>query len=91
MGILDLPEIIDELDVKDELGRKLIVKNDDHNSFQWVIICLVEVCKHSTVQAEQCTYIIHNKGKCSVKSGSLDELKPMKDALVERGLSAVIE
>lgn len=91
MGILDLPEIIDETDVKGELGRKLVVKNDDVNSFEWVIVCLVEVCKHSVVQAEQCTYIIHHKGKCSVKSGTLDELKPMKDALVERGLSAVIE
>lgn len=84
-----LPEIKEE--VVPELGKKLIVYNDDHNTFEWVIITLIELCKHSIVQAEQCAYLIHHKGKCSVKSGSLDELKPLKDGLVDRGLSAVIE
>lgn len=89
IGVLDAPEIKD--DVNTELGKKLIVYNDDHNSFEWVIITLREICGHSTVQAEQCAYLIHNKGKTSVKSGTLDELKPFKDGLTDRGLSAVIE
>jgi len=74
---------------KDEF--KLVVHNDDHNTFDWVIECLVKVLKHTTVQAEQLSYIIHFKGKATVKSGTKKELKPLKDALVDKGLSAVIE
>ena len=76
-------------DVKQEL--KLIVYNDDVNTFDWVIECFVKVCSHSTSQAEQLSYIIHFKGKATVKTGDRKELRPMRDALVERGLSAVIE
>jgi ATP-dependent Clp protease adaptor protein ClpS len=70
---------------------KLIVHNDDHNTFDWVIEALVEVCKHTYEQAEQCSYIIHYKGKYAVKHGSLERLRPMKDAIVERGINATIE
>lgn len=69
----------------------LIVYNDDHNTFDWVIKCLMEVCKHTSQQAEQLSYLVHFKGKATVKTGSKSELKPMKDALTERGLSVVIE
>jgi ATP-dependent Clp protease adaptor protein ClpS len=70
---------------------QLIVYNDDVNTFDWVIQCLVEVCKHQSAQAEQLSLIVHFKGKATVKTGVMDVLKPMKDALCERGLSAVIE
>lgn len=70
---------------------EVIVYNDDVNTFDWVIECFVEICKHSQEQAEQLSYIVHFKGKASVKVGSLSELRPIKDALCERGLSAVIE
>jgi len=69
----------------------LIVWNDDVNTFQWVIETLIEICKHSYEQAEQCAYIIHYKGKYSVKEGTYDELKPMCEAITERGISATIE
>lgn len=89
---------LEELDVllEDEVidsGNRsyLIVYNDDFNTFDWVIKCFMEVCKHSSQQAEQLSYIVHFKGKATVKTGAKSELKPMKDALVERGLSAVIE
>ena len=74
-------------------GQKsqLIVYNDDYNSFDWVIQCFMEVCNHSEEQSEQLSIIVHFKGKASVKTGSMSILKPMKDALIERGLSAVIE
>ena len=75
--------------IKDEF--KLVVHNDNHNTFDWVIECFVKVLKYSTVQAEQLSYIIHFKGKATVKSGTKNELKPFKDALVDKGLSAVIE
>lgn len=72
-------------------SRDLILYNDDHNTFDHVIDSLVKVCKHTTEQAFQCTYLIHYKGKCEVKTGSYTELKPMCEALQERGLSAVIK
>lgn len=70
---------------------QLIVYNDDHNTFDWVIQCFVEVCNHTFVQAEQLSLFVHYKGKATVKTGPFEELRPMKDALVDRGLSAVIE
>jgi ATP-dependent Clp protease adaptor protein ClpS len=70
---------------------QLIVYNDDFNTFEWVIRCFMEVCNHTHEQSEQLTLLVHFKGKATVKTGSLELLKPMKDALVERGLSAVIE
>ena len=69
----------------------LIIYNDDFNTFDWVIRCLMEILDHSSQQAEQLSLIIHFKGKATVKSGVKSELKPLKDALVDRGLSAVIE
>lgn len=72
-------------------SSQLIVYNDDYNTFDWVIQCLMEVCNHTEIQSEQLSLIIHFKGKATVKSGSFEDLKPMKDALVDRGLSAVIE
>jgi len=70
---------------------QLVVYNDDFNTFDWVIQCFMEVCNHSFEQAEQLSLIVHYKGKAIVKTGNFDKLKPMKDALVERGLSAVID
>jgi ATP-dependent Clp protease adaptor protein ClpS len=69
----------------------LIVWNDEVNTFEWVIETLMEVCKHSHEQAEQCAYVIHYQGKYAVKNGSYDELKPQCDAITERGISATIE
>lgn len=74
-----------------ESPYSLIVWNDEVNSFDWVIQTLVEVCKHSTEQAEQCAMIIHTQGKYAVKQGSYEELKPMCDAITERGIGATIE
>lgn len=82
-----------DVDVLEELdkGHSLIVWNDDVNTFEWVIETLIEVCGHTAEQAEQCAMIIHTQGKYAVKHGSYDELKPMKDAIVERGIDATIE
>jgi len=69
----------------------LIVWNDEVNTFEWVIETLIEVCDHSYEQAEQCAYIIHYKGKYAVKHGTYEELKPMCDAITDRGIGATIE
>jgi ATP-dependent Clp protease adaptor protein ClpS len=69
----------------------LIVWNDEVNTFEWVIETLIEVCGHSPEQAEQCSYFIHYKGKYAVKQGEYEELKPMCDAITERGIGATVE
>jgi ATP-dependent Clp protease adaptor protein ClpS len=74
-----------------ESPYSLVVWNDEINSFDWVIQTLIEVCHHSTEQAEQCAMIIHTQGKYAVKQGSYDELKPLCDAITDRGIGATIE
>ena len=69
----------------------IIVWNDEVNTFEWVIDTLIEVCKHSQEQAEQCAYIIHFQGKYAVKNGDYETLKPMCDSITERGINATIE
>ena len=69
----------------------LVLWNDDVNTFDWVIETLMEVCGHSEEQAEQCAYIVHFKGKCAVKTGSYEELKPLCDKITERGIGATVE
>ncbi len=79
------------LDAIEKNSNQLILHNDEHNTFDWVIDCLVKICRHSPEQAEQCSLIVHFKGKCTVKEGDMNTLKPMKDTLVDRGLNVTIE
>jgi len=72
-------------------NKDLIVYNDDYNTFDHVIDSLIKVCKHKAIQAEQCTWLVHYKGKCQVKRGDFDTLEPMCTALLDRGISAEIE
>lgn len=69
----------------------LIVWNDEVNTFEWVIETLIEVCGHTVEQAEQCAMLIHTKGQYAVKRGSYDELKPLCDAITDRGIGATVE
>ncbi len=75
----------------EEEVKKLILYNDDFNTFDWVIQCLMEVCEHTEEQATQCAWIVHYKGKHPVLSGSYDFLVPRHNALADRGLSVNIE
>ena len=87
----EFEDILVEDDISTGERSQIIVYNDDHNTFDWVIQCFMEVCNHSHEQSEQLSILVHFKGKASVKTGTMSVLKPMKDALVDRGLSAVIE
>ena len=87
---LEFEEIVLD-DVKEARVRDLVLYNDDVNTFEHVIESLIEICDHDLVQAEQCTYIVHYNGKCSVKNGTYLKLKPMRESLCDRGLSAVIQ
>ncbi len=70
--------------------KNLVVFNDDVNTFQWVIETLIDICGHTPEQAEQCTLIIHFKGKCNVKEGSFEELSVLRTDICRRGISAEI-
>jgi ATP-dependent Clp protease adaptor protein ClpS len=77
------------LDDTDEV-YKLVLHNDDVHTFDYVIDSLIEICKHTLEQAEQCTILVHYKGKCTVKTGSMDVLKPMHEKLLSRELTSEI-
>jgi ATP-dependent Clp protease adaptor protein ClpS len=79
-----------DIEVKKLMEQSIILYNDEVNSFDHVIRCLVEHCNHQVSQAEQCALIVHTKGKCSVKNGSFEELKPICEALLMEGLTAEI-
>jgi ATP-dependent Clp protease adaptor protein ClpS len=83
--LVDVLEAIETTDLMD-----LVVFNDDINTFDHVINTLIRVCKHTPEQAEQCTMLIHYKGKCTVKTGTLDFLRPMREAICEAGIDARI-
>ena len=89
----ELIETLEEVKLNEKVldSKDLIIYNDDVNTFEHVIESLIEICNHSSIQAEQCTWIIHHNGKCRVKRGDLKKLKPMVEAFSERGISAEIE
>ncbi|NPD46793.1 MULTISPECIES: ATP-dependent Clp protease adaptor ClpS [unclassified Lentimicrobium] len=74
-----------------EENKSLILFNDDHNTFDFVIETLIDVCEHDPLQAEQCALIVHHKGKCQVKSGSYNELKPSFREMSDRDLTVAID
>jgi ATP-dependent Clp protease adaptor protein ClpS len=80
----------EEVDVlEQEVNQhEIILYNDDVNTFDFVIDSLINVCDHTVEQAEQCTYLVHFKGKCTVKTGEFNDLKPRCSKLQELGLSA---
>jgi ATP-dependent Clp protease adaptor protein ClpS len=82
---VEVLDAVETTDIKD-----LVVFNDDFNTFEHVIHTLIRVCKHSPEQAEQCTWIIHHRGRCTVKNGSFEELNPMRRAICDEGIDAKI-
>lgn len=84
-----LPEV-DEA-IQSLMSRSIILYNDDVNTFPHVIGCLISYCQHTIEQAEQCAMIVHNNGKCAIKQGSYEDLKPICEALLENHLTAKIE
>jgi ATP-dependent Clp protease adaptor protein ClpS len=82
-----------ETDVLTDLEEPchLIMWNDEVNTFEWVIETLIDICDQAPEQAEQCAWLIHSKGKYAVKNGSYDDLKPLCDAITDRGIGATVE
>ncbi|MDG2330858.1 MAG: ATP-dependent Clp protease adaptor ClpS [Flavobacteriales bacterium] len=88
----DTQEEIDYKELEELIDlQNIVLYNDDVNTFDFVINQLIKYCKHEPIQAEQCAYLVHHKGKCQVKTGVYDELMPVCSALLENGLTAEIE
>jgi ATP-dependent Clp protease adaptor protein ClpS len=89
----EVTKVEEEVDVLDEQSEsfQVLLYNDDVNTFDWVIECLMRICEHDSIQAEQCAMLVHYKGKAVVKRGSLDEMKLICQALCDCDLSAVVE
>ena len=85
-----IEKIQEEVSVAEAVDQnnQIVLYNDDVNTFDHVIETLISVCEHTAIQAEQCAILVHYKGKCTVKTGSLEELKPQCSSLLEAGLSA---
>ncbi len=86
----DSKELLDLLEEK-VTTHSIILYNDDFNTFDHVISCLIQICNHELIQAEQCAWIVHTNGKCIVKTGEYKQLEPLCTLLFEKGLSAIIE
>lgn len=87
-----IEKVQEDVLVEEQIGinNEIVLYNDDVNTFDHVIDTLIRVCNHIPEQAEQCAILVHYKGKCTVKTGSFDELKPQCTQLLEAGLSAEI-
>ncbi|ADY30147.1 MULTISPECIES: ATP-dependent Clp protease adaptor ClpS [Cellulophaga] len=83
---------LEELLVEEEVANnnEIVLFNDDVNTFDHVIDTLVDACDHTPIQAEQCAFLVHYKGKCTVKTGSYKDLEPRCSKLLQAGLSAEI-
>ena len=86
-------QVLEQVDVleQEQFENQIVLFNDEVNTFDHVIETLVYVCEHSPIQAEQCALIVHYNGKCTVKSGSYEDLVPKCSKLLDAGLSAEIE
>ncbi|AWA30807.1 hypothetical protein HYN48_12355 [Flavobacterium magnum] len=87
-----IEKVLEEVLTEEAVGNnnEIVLYNDDVNTFDHVIETLIRVCSHTAEQAEQCAILVHYKGKCTVKTGSFEELKPQCTQLLEAGLSAEI-
>jgi ATP-dependent Clp protease adaptor protein ClpS len=87
-----MTEVVEQVAIEESiaLNNEIVLFNDDVNTFDHVIKTLILVCEHTEEQAEQCAILVHYKGKCTVKTGSLKELIPKCTLLLEAGLSAEI-
>ncbi len=91
--MITIEKVQEEVLLEEQLGinNEIVLYNDDVNTFDHVIDTLIKVCNHTSEQAEQCAILVHYKGKCTVKTGPIDKLKPLCLQLLDAGLSAKIE
>ena len=85
------PETKSETATLEDSGCSLVLYNDDVHTFDYVIKALVDICRHTEEQAEQCAILVHCHGSCTVKRGSYSMLLPMHQALLDKELTSEIQ
>ena len=58
---------------------KLVLFNDEENSYLKIKASLIRFCDHEHIQAEQCAVIAHNNGQVIIKEGDFMDLLKMKN------------
>ena len=86
-----LEEILEDSGISTSGKSNLSLHNDDLNSFEWVIYCLISLMEFTPERAERTAWTAHLQGKAMLKTGSKDILMPYKKMLEERGLIVSIE
>lgn len=81
----------EDLATMDDLGCNLILYNDDYHTFDYVIKALMDICRHTYEQAQQCSILVHYNGRCTVKHGTYNDLLPLHTALLDKQLTSEIE
>jgi ATP-dependent Clp protease adaptor protein ClpS len=69
-----------------EKTHKVTLLNDDINSYEYVMACLIRFCKHEPIQAEQCATLTDKVGKCDIKLGNIDDMLEIVESLEDLGL-----
>lgn len=90
MGTKEKTSVTPDLDESLESIKNLMLFNDDHNSFDFIIQSLIEVCEHEMMQAENCAFIAHYNGKCQVKKGTINDLRPVYVEMTNRQITVEI-
>ena len=90
MGTKEKTSDLAEVFSKEELMKSLVLFNDDHNTFDFIISSLVDVCEHNSEQAENCALIAHYNGKCQIKKGIIDKLRPLYVEMTNRQITVDI-
>ena len=71
--------------------HRIVMHNDDEHDFPYVMACLIRLCSHDPIQAEQCALITHNNSKCNIKTGSWDNIDNLSQELLSLGLKVTVE
>ena len=85
------PKAEEDVATLEDSGCSLVLYNDDVHTFDYVIKALMDICRHTEEQAEQCAILVHCHGRCTVKHGSYETLLPMHSALLDKQLTSEIE
>ncbi|MBD3748898.1 MAG: ATP-dependent Clp protease adaptor ClpS [Sphingobacteriales bacterium] len=82
-----LDEILSSLKVM----HRLILWNDEVNTFEHVIYCLMKYLDYSEHQAEKIAWTVHNEGKCAILEGSFTEMEVYRKILQQEGLTVSVD
>jgi ATP-dependent Clp protease adaptor protein ClpS len=83
-----------EMSNKQSLNKRgswqVILHNDNRNTFNHVVDCLMDICQHNYIQASQCAHIVHTALKCNIFVDSYEECSLVHDELCDQGLSVTL-